>query len=80
MNAVRQIYDDAPESVTVPVGLRHRCLEIVFLALDNGTRSLEDTEVPAAWPEGFFEQTAGALPDLPEREAQGEHQRREPFE
>lgn len=28
------------------------------------------------WPIGFFEETAGSIPDLPEREDQGEFEQR----
>jgi hypothetical protein len=28
------------------------------------------------WPIGFFEETAGSIPDLPEREDQGEYEQR----
>ena len=28
------------------------------------------------WPIGFFEQTSGSIPDLPEREPQGEYEER----
>jgi hypothetical protein len=80
MSAIRQVFDDAPDSVSIPAALRHRRLEIVFLPLDEAFAPIEHVDLPAAWPEGFFEQTAGALPDLPEREPQGEHQTREPLE
>lgn len=34
-----------------------------------------NTEVDAnGWPIGFFEETAGSIPDFPEREHQGEYE------
>lgn len=36
-----------------------------------------DTDVDAnGWPIGFFEETAGSIPDFPEREHQGEYEER----
>ncbi len=32
------------------------------------------------WPIGFIEETFGSLPDLPEREPQGDYEQREPLE
>ena len=41
------------------------------------TESKLHSEVDAnGWPIGFFEETAGSIPDLPEREHQGEYEER----
>ena len=35
MFAIRQIYDDTPEFIPVPLELRHRPTEVIFIALDS---------------------------------------------
>ena len=43
----------------------------------NEDESEPNTKVDAnGWPIGFFEATAGSIPDLPEREPQGEYEER----
>ena len=71
MNAIRQVYDAVPDSLPVPPSMRRRRVEVVFLALDEELAPNQDEAVRADSPEGALEQTAGALPDLPEREDQG---------
>jgi hypothetical protein len=44
-------------------------------SIEEQTKS--DTDVDAnGWPIGFFEETAGSIPDFPEREHQGEYEER----
>lgn len=78
MNAIRLVYDAVPDSLPVPPAMRHRRVEVVFLALDETPTPAEDTERPRDWPEGFVDRMAGTLPDLPDREPQGEHRARVP--
>ena len=66
MNAIRQVYDAVPDSLPVPPSMRRRRVEVVFLALDE-----DAAPIRADWSQGLFEQTAAALPELPEREDQG---------
>jgi hypothetical protein len=66
MNAIRQVYDAVPDSLPVPPSMRRRRVEVVFLALDE-----DAAPIRTDWPQEFFEQTAAALPELPEREDQG---------
>ena len=79
MNAIRLVYDAVPDHVSVPPTMRRRRVEVVFLALDEETEPALTESIHDDWPLGFFEQTAGAIPDLPERDTQGEHPTREPF-
>jgi hypothetical protein len=73
MHAVRQIIDDAPDTIPVPPEMRHKRIEILFLPLDEAP-----TEKDAhGWPIGFFEATAGAWEGEPlTREPQGEYEQR----
>lgn len=76
----RQIIEALPETITVPSALRNRRVEIIMLPLDeiavNGKPAAVDAN---GWPEGFFEETFGSMPDFPERELQGEYETREEF-
>jgi len=66
MNPIRQVYDAVPDSLPVPPSMRRRRVEVVFLALDEDPAPLRADRSP----EGL-EQSAAALPELPEREDQG---------
>ena len=79
MNAIRLVYDAVPDSLPVPPVMRHRRVEVVFLALDEEAAAVPAEALGTEWREGFFEQTASALPDLPERDDQGRHPSREPL-
>lgn len=35
MLAIRQVYDNPPERITVPAELRHRRAEVLFIAMDE---------------------------------------------
>jgi hypothetical protein len=77
MHAIRQIIDDAPETIPVPPEMRHRRVEVIFFPLDEEPQAETDA---LGWPIGFFESTFGSIPDFPEREPQGEYEVREPLE
>lgn len=74
MTYFHQIIDEVAETITVPLELRHRRVEIIILTLDevgsNGAIHKEQAVAVDAngWPLGFFEETFGSIPDLPERE------------
>jgi len=73
MNTVRQIVDDAPETVPVPPEFRHKRVEITFRPLEEGPVEKD----AHGWPVGFFEATAGAWEGEPlTREPQGEYEKR----
>jgi hypothetical protein len=81
MEAVRQFYEKAPATITVPLELRDQSVEIIILSL------AQTVTMPAAngeprdangWPLGFFEATAGCqTSDLLTREPQGAYEMRE---
>ncbi len=61
--------------IDVPDEFQDRDLEVIFLPLDtNGSeRKTEIIERDSkGYPLGFFEATAGSLPDFPDREPQPE--------
>lgn len=76
MQPIRQIYQDAPDSIIIPDELRHQPVEIIIWPLTQLTPSQEETDANG-WPIGFFEQTFGSIPDFPDREPQGEYEERE---
>ena len=84
MEAVRQIYEKIPATISIPPELHDRRVEVIILPLDQteepqplGTNQPVDEN---GWPIGFFEETFGSLPDLPEREPQGEYEVRRELE
>lgn len=78
MKPIRKIYQNAPDSIDIPEELRHQPVEITICPLSEQTESSEPMD-ENGWPQGFFEQTFGSLPDLPDREWQGEYEEREPL-
>ena len=75
MQPIRQIIEDAPDTIPIPTELRHQRVEIIFWPLEKAEQPLDAN----GWPVGFFEDTYGSIPDFPEREAQGEYEEREPL-
>jgi hypothetical protein len=73
MEAIRQIYEQLPDTLTIPENLRCRRVEVILIALDDAPEA-------RGLPPGFFEATYGSLPNFPEREPQGEFETREPLE
>ena len=70
MDAVRKIYDEVPDTISIPPELRHRKVEVIILPLDeDGSTPGIDTQTDAA-------ELFGALPDFPERGSQGEYEKR----
>jgi hypothetical protein len=80
MEAVRQVYEKIPASI--PPELRDRRVEVIILPLDQAEEP-QETSQPVdeyGWPLGFFEETFGSCPDLPDREPQGEYEVRRELE
>jgi hypothetical protein len=77
MQPIRQIIEDAPDTIPVPPELRHQRVEILFWP-----QGMPEPERDAnGWPLGFFEATAGAWEGEPlAREPQGEYGQRLEFE
>lgn len=77
MQPIRQIIEDAPDTIPVPPELRHQRVEIIFWPLEPA----ESERDANGWPLGFFEATAGAWEGEPlAREPQGEYGQRLEFE
>jgi hypothetical protein len=78
MQPIRQIYQNAPSSISIPEELRHQAVEVIIWPLDEQAHPKTSTETDAnGWPIGFFEATAGCLADDPiERAPQGEYETR----
>lgn len=79
MQPIRQIYQDTPSviHISIPEALQHHPVEVIIRPLEETTQQKTDAN---GWPIGFFEQTFGSIPDLPEREWQGDYEEREPLE
>jgi hypothetical protein len=82
MEAIRQIYEKMPASISIPQEMRDRKAEIIIFPLDLDNEPVipinngEDSGLPDAEILKF----AGCLPDFPEREPQGEYEVREEFQ
>ena len=78
MQAIRQIYQDTPSviHISIPEELQHHPVEVIIRVLDDSTNSeIKETDANG-WPIGFFERTFDSIPDLPEREPQGDYETR----
>lgn len=72
MQAIRQVYENAPASIPVPEQWRQKRMEVILLVQEDDTTN--------GWPADYFAQTFGSIPDLPEGESQGVHEIRESLE
>ena len=71
MNFYRETIKNAPSVFSIPKELRNRDVEIIILPLDEIKNGETEIERDAnGYPIGFFEETAGSLPDFPDREPQ----------
>ena len=68
MNAVKSVYETAPDSIPVPKQFQNKAVEVIFLTVESERKKT---------PVGNF---YGALPDFPERAAQGTPELRENFQ
>jgi hypothetical protein len=78
MYPIRKIYQDAPDSITIPEELRHQPAEIIIWPLSEPAEATEQTD-ENGWPLDFFAEAFGSIPDLPDREWQGDYEEREPM-
>ncbi len=77
MQPIRQIYSDAPSSISIPEELQHTPVEVIIWPLNKTDVSTDIETDDNGWPLGFFEETAGCLVDDPiERAPQGEYEQR----
>ncbi len=70
MNFYRETIKNAPSVISVPVELRNRDVEVIILPLDEKTNGTPVEVDKNGYPIGFFERTAGSLPDFPDRRPQ----------
>ncbi len=71
MNFYRETIKNVPSVISIPKELRNRDVEITIRILDEETENGRAVEVDKnGYPLGFFEKTAGSLPDFPDREPQ----------
>lgn len=80
MEAIRQIYENLPEFIHLPLSLRNRKVEIIILPLDEESVQMVSNGDDASLPDAEILKFAGSLPDFPEREPQGEYEVREEFQ
>ncbi len=61
MEAIRKMFPDAQDSVTVdlPPSFRHRLIEVVVMPIDAAPANSTQA-AGSAWPAGLFEKIAGA--------------------
>ncbi|MER2511058.1 MAG: hypothetical protein ABTQ25_01310 [Nitrosomonas ureae] len=80
MQPIRKIYQDAPSvvSIDIPAELQHQPVEVIIRPLVEEVASSTQTD-ENGWPLDFFDQTFGSIPDLPDREWQGDYEEREPL-
>jgi hypothetical protein len=84
MEAIRQVYEKLPETITIPPALRDRRVEVILQPLEDELdlatlaaqvgMKLEDVKDLHAL------RFMGSMPDFPPREPQGEYELREEFD
>ncbi len=76
MQPIRLIYQNAPSMINIPKQFQGHAIEVIIWPLDK-SEVKQSVETDAnGWPIGFFERTFGSIPDLPERESQGDYETR----
>jgi len=81
MNFYRETIKNVPPTISIPKEFRNRDVEIIILPLDLESENGGAGEVDKnGYPIGFFEETAGSLPDFPDREPQPVQPDREEIE
>lgn len=75
------VYAEAPDFIPVPEELRGQGVQVILLPVGSDGKSLAGQKTDAlGWPEGFFERTFGAVPELDEVERSSQYEEREDFE
>ena len=73
MNFYREKINNLPANFRVPPEFQDRDVEVIILPLDETDRKGAKSKMELdenGYPIGFFEETAGSIPDFPEREPQ----------
>ena len=69
MDFYRETIKNIPPTIQVPQEFRNRDVLVIILPLDEEKENGNSVAVDAnGYPIGFFERTAGSIPDFPERE------------
>lgn len=69
--------EDGILKMELPTNLSDTDVEVVIVFHPVKTTT---GKVHPSWPEGFFEKTAGSIPDFPDRASQGEYEVRDDLE
>ena len=84
MDAIKLRSHVGPDGILkleVPVGVKNVDLDVVVNVAPVGDGRTTNTSEELGWPEGFFEETAGAWTGEPlVREPQGNYETRKPLE
>jgi len=82
MNFYRQTIKNLPPVFRVPDEFQNRDVEVIILPLDENGQPVKDDidRDEMGYPIGFFEETAGTVPDLPDREPQPPYEVRLPID
>ncbi|MBK9153313.1 MAG: hypothetical protein IPM25_03710 [Chloracidobacterium sp.] len=82
MNFYRQTIKNLPPVFRVPDEFQNRDVEVIILPLDENGQPVKDDidRDEMGYPIGFFEETAGTVPDLPDRELQPPYEVRLPID
>ena len=71
---VRQIYEDMPSILMIPVEMRHKRVEVIFFPLEVESPKSDVAVDEHGWPVGLFERlTSGWQGEPMERAPQGDY-------
>ena len=81
MFAMRQIIDNPQDEIVlkVPPECRHRRIEVIFIAMDDAVNPAP-TRLAGLPKDRGIARFAGSIPDMPDREPQGEYEVRRGFD
>jgi hypothetical protein len=81
MEAIRQVYEKLPETITIPPALRDRRVEVLLLPLDEEPNIAALAAEFGMKPEDLADpevlKFAGSIPDFPPRAPQSEYPARQ---
>jgi len=84
MDAIHQVYEKLPETITVPSAMRDRRVEVILRPLDEepdiAALAAEFGMKPEEIADPHALKFAGCLPDFPPRAPQGEFEIRQELE
>jgi hypothetical protein len=77
MNAIRQVYDELPASISMPKSLQTHHVEVIILSLEDMNGPTGENEVRSNSSLARYAGAWGGAPLV--REAQGDYETREEF-